>query len=271
LDLIHCGGHDILSNKWFFTADCHFGHANIIKYCKRPFISNNDMKICDLIKNGTIPASDYKVPEISIDLMDKTIAKSINEVVGKNDNLVIVGDFCLPHGDKNEKYYRSMINCQNVFLVLGNHDDRDACSDVFTACYENYLFKIDGQKIFVNHYPARSWNKSSQGSWMLYGHVHDAFHDEDNGSLSKHDKHVLSESFASLIRKRGIQQDGLLEELLEIVASMNGSQLTLDVGVDNLLRPDLPFGTPWSMSDIRAYMLEKIPLWNARKTVHRLI
>jgi len=59
--------------------------------------------------------------------------------------------------------------------------------------------------------------------------------------------------------------------LLEIVASMNGSQLTLDVGVDNLLRPDLPFGTPWSMSDIRAYMQEKIPLWNARKTVHRLI
>lgn len=260
-----------MSGKWFFTADCHLGHANIIKYCKRPFISNDELKICDLIIKGVIPSSDYKVPELSIDYMNKTIINSINNVVAEKDNLVIIGDFCRPYEDKNEKYYRSMIKCRNVFLILGNHDDRSACANVFTACYENYLFNINGQKVFVNHYPCRSWNQSSRGSWMLYGHVHNAFHDEDNGRLSKNDRHILSESFSSLIKRRGIEQEGLLDELLEVASFTKGTQLTLDVGVDNLMRTDVTFGTPWSMDEIRSYMQDKIPSWNARKTIDKLI
>lgn len=260
-----------MKRKWFFTADCHLGHANIIKYCKRPFIPNDELKICELIRKGFLPSSDYKVSDLSINYMNKTIISNINNVVGEQDNLVIIGDFCFPNGDQNEKYYRNLIKCKNVFLVLGNHDDRKSCVGVFTECYENYLFNVDGQKIFVNHYPCRSWNQSTRGSWMLYGHVHNAFNDEDNGKLSKIDKHLLSESFSSLIKRRGIEQEGLLEEMLEIASSLNGSQLTLDVGVDNQIRNDVPFGTPWSMDEIRSYMQTKIPSWNARKTIGKLI
>lgn len=52
----------------WFTADTHFGHKNIIKYCDRPF---------DSIEN-----------------MDQTIIGAINNNVQPNDILWHLGDFC---------------------------------------------------------------------------------------------------------------------------------------------------------------------------------
>jgi calcineurin-like phosphoesterase family protein len=34
------------------------------------------------------------------------------------------------------------------------------------------MFQVEGQGIWLNHYPMRSWNRSFYGSWHLYGHVH---------------------------------------------------------------------------------------------------
>jgi len=31
------------AHKFFFTADEHYGHANIIRYCDRPFASVEEM------------------------------------------------------------------------------------------------------------------------------------------------------------------------------------------------------------------------------------
>lgn len=260
-----------MSREWFFTADCHLGHPNIIKYSKRPFLSQEELKICDLINKGSIPPNEFRVPEKSVELMNETIINNINNIVEKNDNLVIIGDFCKGTEKKNEKYFRNQINCKNIYLVLGNHDDRKSCEEVFTACYENYLFNINGQKIFTSHYPSRSWNQAAKGSWMLYGHVHGSLTDQDQGKLSKYDEYILREAFANILNNRKINKKGVIEELIQSVSSIHGWQLTLDVGVDNPLRTKLPFGTPWSMSDIRDYMENKIHLWNARKTAQNLI
>jgi hypothetical protein len=54
------------------------------------------------------------------------------------------------------------------------------------------------------------------------------------------------------------------KELIDVCASLNGINLTLDVGVDNT-RHGLPFGTPWSLADIRNYMQPKIALWKIPK------
>ena len=80
----------------YFTSDTHFGHHNIIKYCDRPFDN--------------------------VHTMDQVIIDNINNVVSVDDTLYILGDFCFK-GGKPEQYL-SRIVCQDIHLVLGNHDRR---------------------------------------------------------------------------------------------------------------------------------------------------
>lgn len=255
---------------WYFTADCHFGHANIIKYCKRPFLSKEEIQLCDLIRKGTIHQNELKIKKSTVELMDETILRNINAVVKKNDNLVIAGDFTCNSGSKDIKDYRNRIKCSNVYLIFGNHDERDECKNIFTSCYENYLFKIDGQKIFVSHYPARSWEKANQGSWMLYGHVHNALFNEDHGALSAYERKIYEDGFASVMNRSGIKDDKIIQELIAVVQSTKGIDLTLDVGVDHI-REGIPFGTPWSMEDIQSHMSKKQYAWSARKAMYKII
>lgn len=257
------------SGNWFFVADPHFGHANIIKYCNRPFLSKEDEPIADLVAKGIVPSKDFAVPFESVKRMDQTILSSINAVVQPDDHLVIVGDFCFAKGGKIKeatRRYRDLINCKNVYLILGNHDKRDAAQGVFTAVYENYTFTIDGHVIFASHYPSRSWDRAGYGSWCVYGHVHNRFHAEDNGQLMPYARQELTAGFNSVLSRHGIKDaQAITDELLAAVASLNGIDLTIDVGVDNV-RPGLPFGTPWSVADLRQHMEKRQLLWEIRKS-----
>jgi calcineurin-like phosphoesterase family protein len=53
----------------FFTADTHFGHANIIKYCQRPFSS--------------------------VEEMNETLIANWNRVVAAEDTVYHLGDVAL--------------------------------------------------------------------------------------------------------------------------------------------------------------------------------
>lgn len=266
---------------WHFMADPHFGHSNIIKYCKRPFMTREESELAALVDRGTIPGKELHISQESTAKMTDTIFDSINATVADNDNLVILGDFCFTPRDNKfavAKRFRDRINCQNVYLIWGNHDDRRILGPLFRACYDQYVFNVDGQSIFTSHYPARSWDKAHHGSWMLYGHVHNLYHDEDNGDLMPYEKQVFAEGFESVLnryaeaigagtRDTGVlkpAQDKAIQELLAVCGSLNGIDLTLDVGVDNV-RPNVPFGTPWSMDDLRAHMAAKKSRWEARK------
>ena len=66
-------------------------------------------------------------------------------------------------------------------------------------------------------------------------------------------------------RSSGIDSiDPLINELLAVTESTKGIDLTVDVGVDNL-RKGMPFGTPWSMEEIREHMDQKMERWNKRQ------
>lgn len=252
---------------WNFLADPHLGHANIIKYCKRPFLSQEEETLLSLADKGLIPHKEVVISQESTNKMTDTIINSINAIVDKNDSLVIAGDFCwTPKKNALEvaRSYRDRINCKNIYLIWGNHDNR-RMEPLFKACFEQYMFNVDGQNIFVNHYPSRSWDQAHYGAWHVYGHVHNKLWSEDNGKLLPYEHKVISDGFNSVLEKYGIQDPNLTQELLNVCESTKGVNLTIDVGVDNV-RENVPFGTPWSMDDLREYMKKKLPLWEKRQS-----
>ncbi len=152
----------------WFTSDTHINHANIIKYCKRPFLSDGEI---DALRSGL----DFKVSKSTIEKHDNTILDNIDKVVRPNDTLYILGDFAFGPYEKI-KEIRNQIRCKNVILIWGNHDDR-CIEDLFQATYDQVLISVHGQKLFLNHYPMLTWDKShkeSSPSWNLFGHVHGA-------------------------------------------------------------------------------------------------
>lgn len=266
---------------WYFVADLHLGHSNIIKYCNRPFMSRKEEDLYSMVNNGTIPTKELRISPESTVKMNATIIDSINATVMEDDTLVINGDFCWSTKDARSSMaakFRNLINCKNVFLIWGNHDDRATLSPLFKACYDQYDFNVDGQHIFMNHFPCKSWDKSHHGAWMLYGHVHNLYGPEDNGKLMPYEKQVLSEGFDSVLNRLlpdsfGIsERNGIVQDLLAVCASLNGIDLTLDIGVDNRIRGEsVPFGTPWSINEIRSVMNKKMNRWSARQEAFKML
>jgi calcineurin-like phosphoesterase family protein len=142
----------------FFTSDTHYGHANIIKYSSRPFSS--------------------------VEEMNDALVKKINDKVGVDDCLWHLGDFAMG-GSQNVKEFRDRINCRNINLILGNHDNIKVVTqgNLFNNIYDFHETKVEGRRIVLCHYALKVWNKSHHGSYHLYGHSHGTLPDDPN-SLS---------------------------------------------------------------------------------------
>jgi calcineurin-like phosphoesterase family protein len=123
----------------FFTADEHYGHRNIIRYCRRPFSS--------------------------VEEMDAELIRRHNEVVGEDDIVVHGGDFTLRSLTAAQGYIKQLRG-HHIFL-RGSHDYwlKDPGDRVWEA-------NIEGQHVVVCHYAMRVWPRSHFNSWQLYGHSH---------------------------------------------------------------------------------------------------
>lgn len=156
----------------WFTADTHFGHKRIPFYSKREFCLTAEEK--RKIKTEEIGYSNSCASKDSINRMDDYLISNINKFVKQNDTLWHLGDFCFGPKESISQYaekYRSRINCKNIFLIWGNHDDK-SIGKFFTDCFEKIEIKHNSKIIVLNHYAQAIWHKSNYGSWMLYGHSH---------------------------------------------------------------------------------------------------
>jgi calcineurin-like phosphoesterase family protein len=158
--------------KTFFTADLHLGHGNIIKYCQRPFMTAEETA-----QAKAEPRGSWKISPESLEYHDAAILETINSMVKTDDTLWILGDFCL-RDPKKAMQYRQRIRCKNVHLVWGNHDPL-SLAPLFSSTLEQGVINVQGQAIWLNHYPMRSWRGSFHGAWHLYGHVHGRLAAED--------------------------------------------------------------------------------------------
>ena len=130
----------------FFTSDTHWGHANIIRYCARPFDSVRDM--------------------------DEAMIANWNAVVGHDDVVWHLGDFAL---GADAKHVRSVFHRLKGIkrLVIGNHD-RAETLDLPWAAKPTHLASvgIDGARVVMCHYGLRVWPGMRRKAISLYGHSH---------------------------------------------------------------------------------------------------
>lgn len=134
-----------MPQQWF-TSDTHFGHANIIKYSKRPFDN--------------------------VEAMDKQLIENWNTKVQGNDVVYHLGDV----GLGNPKYLESVLQKLHgrIILIRGNHDPgRIVKLRRFSDVIERpHIISHNGKRIVLLHYPMASWPHSGQGSIHLHGHCH---------------------------------------------------------------------------------------------------
>lgn len=219
-----------MSRIWF-TSDTHLGHGNIIKYCNRPFLGEEDKAEFERCGESWHEgdwkgraASRWRMSREAVELMDNTLIDAINANVGTNDTLWHVGDFAMPGKHdlaRKCREYRERINCKHINIVWGNHDRRRDMAGLFEREYDLVKVAVDGQKakIVLCHYALAVWDESHRGAWHLYGHSH-----------------------------------GMVEGWLD--AHM-ADRKSIDVGVDNAFKVLGEF-RPFSLEDLRSMLMSRM-------------
>lgn len=136
----------------YLTADTHFGYFPGEYFCGRPFYHKAEH--------------------------DRIIIARWNSVVKKSDTVYHLGDF--GSGDPTilmNKFAGKLKG--KICLIKGNHDGpatQEPCSKRFDLIKEVHIIspKINGKtiRLFLSHYPHRSWFLSNHGSYHAYGHTH---------------------------------------------------------------------------------------------------
>lgn len=130
----------------YFTADTHFGHANILKFCDRPF------------------------PDVGT--MDAALIAAWNKRVSGNDTVYVVGDMFFRCSDAEQILKRLKGKKR---LIVGNHDSswmKKVELGRHFISVDTLLEISDGSHaLTLCHYPLLTW-KHAKKSHMIHGHIH---------------------------------------------------------------------------------------------------
>lgn len=153
--------------KWF-TADMHFGHENIIRYCGRPFASAAEM--------------------------NAAIIDNWNRVVDARDDVYVLGDVALGRLSETLPLVRRLAG--RKILIPGNHDPcwhghrrgvEAACRKFLSCGFDQIIqdrtsLEMAGRTVLACHFPYRGdrhderyapHRPMDEGLWILHGHIHE--------------------------------------------------------------------------------------------------
>ena len=133
----------VVTEDTWIIADTHFGHANIIRYCNRPF--NHDRKMLSAWKR----------------------------LIKKNDQVLHLGDLCIWYGMHRNHWLKQSYKLKgDKYIIWGNHDeDQKLSKSVFES---KTGFKVISPfrqgDVYFSHDP----NTEDEGLWQvnIHGHVH---------------------------------------------------------------------------------------------------
>lgn len=138
----------------YYTSDPHFGHANIIKFCDRPWKDVSEM--------------------------DEALIKNWNDTVTDEDHVYILGDICM-----NKNKLVKILERLNGFIhiVAGNHDVKNLPSVLKHMKGKVFIHplihtvKDEGRKVVLCHFPIYEWNGYYHGVVHFHGHTHGSIGD----------------------------------------------------------------------------------------------
>ena len=134
----------------YFTADLHLGHTNIIRHCKRPFKSAEEM--------------------------DATIINNWNSTIKPEDDIYILGDFTMRPAAEAHEYVTQLKG--RKYLIAGNHDrflkNYAQYEQDYVWIKDYFVLRTDRLRIVLFHFPILEWDQFFRGAIHLYGHVHNS-------------------------------------------------------------------------------------------------
>lgn len=163
--------------KVFFTADQHFGHANIIKFCDRPFAD--------------------------VTVMDDALVDNWNKKVPADGVVFHLGDFTLSDCAEALHYFGMLNGTIKVLANPWHHDKRwlgylDRFPDQPYRSASNRPVEILSPMVVLEvpthgngyplpitlcHYPLGEWDRAHYGAWHLHGHSHGKYKSERGGCI----------------------------------------------------------------------------------------
>lgn len=138
----------------FFSSDLHFGHKTMAKHRRYDDTTT----------------------------MDRRIISNWNTIVKEHDVVFILGDLSFGN-NANTMECLLQLNGE-LHLILGNHDKHlsSAILSVFQTVNQQLeidvmhetFSKVLKQRLFLNHFSMRIWNRSHFDAMHLFGHSHGA-------------------------------------------------------------------------------------------------
>lgn len=120
--------------KVYVISDQHFDHKNIISMTRNDLFDPNDI-------------------DNSLDKMNEHIINEHNKIVGKDDIVIMLGDFSFKTGQERLAELTSKLN-GHKFLILGNHDKKERPDLYLKAGFEDvFLSPVKFNGDFYSHYP----------------------------------------------------------------------------------------------------------------------
>jgi calcineurin-like phosphoesterase family protein len=153
--------------RWF-TSDLHFGHANIIRYCARPYADVDEMDR-DLVArwNDTVAPDDevWVLGDVAMGRLDESL-RLISRLAGTK--LLVPGnhDRCWPGRGESAAGWAARYREAGFTEVLPEQVDLTVAARPAHACHFPYHGDSHDEARFEGHRPV------DDGLLLLHGHVH---------------------------------------------------------------------------------------------------